>query len=99
MSCRIELFGGLRVWVDDRLIDRFSIRTTTAVLPRLAFYPGRPQARDELMDIFWPEMDQDSARNNLRQAICTLRRSLESAGLSAEIILADRSTVRLAPDV
>ena len=38
--------------------------------------PPGPHRRDTLLGLFWPELDQDRARNNLSQAIHFLRRAL-----------------------
>lgn len=50
---------------------RVALLATIAVLP-----PGAFRGRDELIGLFWPEKDEDSARNALRQALHFLRQSL-----------------------
>jgi DNA-binding SARP family transcriptional activator len=95
---RIELFGGLRARRGDVIIDRFATRKTGALLARLAFCPDRPHPREELMELFWPEMELDAARHNLRQTLFTLRRLLEPPGTRpSSALLADMSSVGLAP--
>jgi DNA-binding SARP family transcriptional activator len=95
---RIELLGGLRARRGDVVIDRFATRKTGALLARLAYYPDRIHSREELMELFWPEMDVDAARHNLRQTLFTLRRLMEPPGKSAEpVLLSDQSSIRLAP--
>src|SRR5918995_3112295 len=48
-----------------------------AVLAYLAAaQPFSPQRRDTLLAMFWPELDQDHARNALSKAVHFLRRSL-----------------------
>ena len=81
--------------------DRRELRTVLAQPKRLALLaylavamPGRFHRRDSLLPLFWPELDQDHARNALRQAIHHLRQALgvdvirsrgtEEIGLDAE---------------
>src|SRR5688500_15072979 len=48
-----------------------------ALLAYLALKMRRgPQQRDALLALFWPERDEDSARNALNQALHFLRRHL-----------------------
>ena len=47
-----------------------------ALLAYLVADSGRQHSRDELIGIFWPDRDEDDARNALRQALHYLRRSL-----------------------
>lgn len=42
---------------------------TAALLAYLAFYCDRSHTRDELATLFWPEEDQDTARQRLRQTL------------------------------
>jgi DNA-binding SARP family transcriptional activator len=39
-------------------------------------YPGRPQRRERLADLFWPEFDADRARRALNSALWRLRKML-----------------------
>lgn len=89
------MFGGLRLRVHDRLIDIASHRKCGALLARLALYPSRMHPREELVDLFWPDMDIEAARNNLRQTLWTLRRTLVDE--HDPIVCSDRSSVWLAP--
>lgn len=93
---RIELLGGLRASCGDLELTRFGSRKISALLARLAMFPRRSHSREELIDLLWPDADLDTGRNRLRQALATLRRSLEPPGL-ADVLLADRNTVRLNP--
>lgn len=53
-----------------------------AVLAYLAAAsPRGPHRRDTLLGIFWPELDQDHARNALNKAVYFLRRFLGAAAL------------------
>ena len=95
-SWRIELLGQLRASSGDLVITQFGSRKVAALLARLALYPKRAQAREELIDLLWPNTDLDTGRNRLRQALFALRRLLEPPG-AAQVLILDRSSVRLNP--
>jgi serine/threonine-protein kinase len=59
------------------LLSVLSQPKRTALLAYLVIAdPGRFQRRDTLLGIFWPELDEQRARNALSQALHYLRRSL-----------------------
>src|SRR5438094_1763433 len=96
VPCRIELFGGLRVEINGRLITRFQTQKTAVLLAYLAFYPQRAHPREELVDLLWPEDVSDAARHRLRMALSSLRRQLEPPGpLAGALIVANRASVQL----
>ncbi|KNZ32823.1 MAG: hypothetical protein AD742_08890 [Methylibium sp. NZG] len=94
---RFELLGQLRALSGDRVITQFGSRKVAALLARLALFPKRAQGREELIDLLWPEADLDTGRNRLRQALFALRRLLEPPG-APDVLLVDRTSVRLNPD-
>ena len=57
-------------------LTAFMSNKVPALLAYLAV-TGRAQRRDDLAALLWGEMPDADARNNLRQAIANLRRSLE----------------------
>lgn len=59
------------------LLSVLSQPKRTALLTYLVIAdPGRYHRRDTLLGIFWPELDEQRARNSLSQALHYLRRSL-----------------------
>ena len=69
------------------------------LLARLALQPQRRHAREELIELLWPDVDLDVGRNRLRQVLSTLRRLLEPPGIAPSSVLsADRQTVGLNAD-
>src|SRR5690242_17168610 len=92
--CRIELFGGTRLVMGDRVVERFRTRKSASLLARLALFPDRFHSRDELIALLWPDMEEGAARNNLRQALCYVRSIVESRdGSAGPFIVADRLRV------
>ncbi len=73
----IRLFGGLRISLDHAAVPAFMSAKVPALLAYLAV-TGRPQRRDDLAALLWGELPDADARNNLRQALANLRRSLDA---------------------
>ncbi len=83
---RFHLFGT----IDLRDEDGRELRAILAQPKRLALLaylaaasPAGPQRRDTILGMFWPELDQDHARNALSKAVHFLRRSLGEAAISS----------------
>ena len=65
-------------------------------LPTSRFFGEQAHARELLLDRFWPNMEPEAARHNLRQTLFSLRRLLEPAGIPAgSLLIADRTRIRL----
>jgi TolB-like protein len=61
-----------------------------ALVAYLALAPGRCVPRTELAALLWPDRGEEQARASLRQELSVLRRVL-----GEDVLVADRSTVRL----
>ena len=86
----VRLLGGFEVRVGDRLVPAtiWGQRRAAAIVKLLALEPGHRLHREQLLDLLWPELDPDSAANNLRVALHHARRGLEQAGAPARRFLA-----------
>lgn len=78
---RIELFllGGIELrGVDRGVADRLLAQAKlAALLAILALAPeGRPQRRDRIVGLLWPDLDQPHARTALRKALHAIRSAL-----------------------
>ncbi|MEO8525105.1 MAG: NB-ARC domain-containing protein [Caldimonas sp.] len=92
----IRVLGALMASRGDETISNFSSRGVAALLARLALYPQRNHAREELIELLWPGVALDVGRNRLRQALFTLRQLLEPPGpIATPVLLADRQGVRV----
>jgi predicted ATPase/DNA-binding SARP family transcriptional activator len=95
--CHIQLLGTLRVQQAARLLTRFPTYKTAALLASLAYHP-QPQSRERLIETFWPDTTPERGRNNLSNALSSLRNLLEPPGVPAgAVLLADRQQVSLNP--
>lgn len=89
-SLRLFLFGAPRLELNDTPL---ALRRSKA-LALLAYLAVRakPQQRDVLLALLWPEFDVASARNNLRREL-----SLLKTALGRDVLVADRMHIALDP--
>lgn len=73
----VALLGRLQLIHGSVRIEHFRTRKSALLLAYLSYYSHRQHSREELADLYWPELAMDAARHNLRQAVSTLRRYLE----------------------
>ncbi len=85
----VRLLGGFEVRVAERLVPAavWGQRRAAAIVKLLALEPGHRLHREQVIDLLWPELDPDSAANNLRVALHHARRGLENAGAPANRFL------------
>lgn len=72
----IRLFGGLEIRQEGVRVSGFVSNKAPALLAYLAV-TQRPHQRDTLATLLWGEMGDADAKNNLRQALTSLRKVLE----------------------
>src|SRR4029079_9750613 len=99
-SLEVRLLGGFDVRVGERPVPAavWRQRRAAAIVKLLALQPGFRLHREELIDTLWPDLDPESAANNLRGALHHARRGLHEAGAPADLFLIrDGDAVRLGP--
>lgn len=80
----VFLLGGIEIrGIDHEVADRVLAQAKlTALLAFLALSPAqRPQRRDRIVAMLWPELDQTRARAALRKAVHALRTCLGADAL------------------
>jgi predicted ATPase/DNA-binding SARP family transcriptional activator len=95
----LNFLGAFEVAAANRANSTFRTDKVRALLVYLALEAPRPQQRDRLAAIFWPERDQETARYNLRLTLHRLRQTLEAAapGAAAALFHVTRSTIHFHP--
>lgn len=78
----ITVLGSPGVQADGVAVE-VDTRKATALLVYLAV-TGRPQSRDRLTGLLWPEYEQDKARAALRRTLSTLKSALGGRWVSAD---------------
>ena len=90
VELRLQVLGGLTLTLTAGPLLTFISSKAPALLAYLAV-TRRPQPREALAGLLWGELADADAKNNLRQTLSSLRRSLEP------YLLIDRDTVGLNP--
>jgi DNA-binding SARP family transcriptional activator/regulation of enolase protein 1 (concanavalin A-like superfamily) len=92
---RIDLLGGCRVLVGDRLLEAISSPRLQSFLAYLLLHRGTPQTRQHIAFTFWPDSTEPQARTNLRKLLYDLRQALPQADA---FVQADDHTIRWLTD-
>lgn len=98
-TLEIRALGGFTVAVDGHDVTRFRSVNVRALLLHLALRRTETLRRDALATLLWPDADERTARQNLRQTIHRLRGIVDPTGDEAPRLEVTRTTARLAPDV
>ena len=81
----LRLFGGVELKTSSGDPLPIPRKKAQALLAYLACHPGQAQPRDKLATLFWPEMDDQQARANLRKTLFVLRSHLSAVPSSLRI--------------
>ena len=97
---QLRLLGAVELLDPQQRPVRLPTRAATLLLARLAMVPKRQHPREELVDLLWPGVDNETGRNRLRQTLSVLRNLLQAASAptgpaSAAVLHADRRAVWL----
>ena len=77
-TLKVRLLGRFEVAIDDQLVGSWASPRGLTLFKYLLTHRGAPCARDVLMDVFWPAVPPDQARNRFHVALSGLRRSLRA---------------------
>lgn len=91
-ALRIDLFGGLAIYMDGRRIPDLATRKAEALLIYLACHP-QPHHREALAELFWDDLAADRAAGNLRLILNQLRQHF------APFLDVTRQTIGLRGDI
>src|SRR5690348_15979559 len=89
----LDLLGPAHIFADGHTLD-LRVRKQLALLAFLAVEPRRHR-RETFLGLLWPDIPEQTARNNLRVVLAGLRRALGAAAEAA--LQADRQYVQLTP--
>jgi DNA-binding SARP family transcriptional activator len=98
-SLVVYCLGAFQVYQDDQPITVWPSSKGKSVFKYLVTHRERPGAKEVLMELFWPGVDPDPARNSLNVAIYGLRQALRQARPSFSHILFQDDCYLLNPDV
>ncbi|TQS47075.1 BTAD domain-containing putative transcriptional regulator [Cryptosporangium phraense] len=92
-----RLFGGFELRVDGVVVD-FAGRRGVSVLRFLLARPQHSCPRDQLLEEFWPDVDQQTSRNRLQVAISGLRTALRGTA-DGPVLEFAAGMYRIAPSI
>ncbi len=72
----LTLMGPFEALLDGQTITGFQSNKVRALLAYLAVESTRPQSRETLAGLLWPDGSDDCAHHSLNQALCNLRKVL-----------------------
>jgi predicted ATPase/DNA-binding SARP family transcriptional activator len=90
----LSLLGPVQVSVDGATVKSFPYDKVIALLAFLVVEAGRPQRRETLAALLWPENDPAAARHSLSQALFRLRGLLADSA-DQPLVSVTRHTVQL----
>lgn len=96
---QLRVLGEMALHSPQGQVAHLPSRAASALLARVALWPERAHAREELVEILWPGVALDVGRNRLRQTLSSLKSLLEPAHARPlqPVLLADRMHLRLVP--
>ncbi len=97
----VRLFGPFQVYLGEEPVKGFRSDKSRALLAYLCTEEMRPHRREKLAGLLWPEINEQSARANLRYALANLRQVLGdqigSLGKSDGFLITTPQTIQLNP--
>jgi predicted ATPase/DNA-binding SARP family transcriptional activator len=89
----ISLLGQLRVVREGRPVDDLAYAKVRALLAYLAVEADRPQRRETLAALLWPDHPEKDARHGLSQALTTLRHAIGDPTAAPPYLIVTRDAV------
>jgi two-component SAPR family response regulator len=92
-------FGEFRVTIAGKSIRHWPSRKGKSVLAFLLYNDSKPIFREALLEIFWPKVFSESARNCLNVTIHHLRQKIQGAGIQKDVILFSNDGYLINPEL
>ena len=92
---QLRLLGTFQLHRGKEHMAGFRSEKERALLAYLSIEASRPHSRDELAGLFWPELPDDTAHNNLRVTLHRLRSVLGETDAAYPILEVSRNTMQL----
>ncbi len=98
-SLVIHCLGPFRVYINLSLIEKWPGLKCKSILKYMIFHRRSPTRREVLVDLFWPDAEEDAGCRNLYQAIYNLRQALKAGDDRFPYILCRDNCYELNPDI
>ncbi|KAF0108917.1 MAG: SARP family transcriptional regulator [Chloroflexi bacterium] len=96
---KARFLGSSEINLNDCPVGGFTTQKAKALFAYLVLENDRTHARGTLAALFWPDVPEQTALHNLRQALSTIRKSLDNCGGCGTIFCADRDSISFQSDV
>jgi DNA-binding SARP family transcriptional activator len=93
----VHVLGPFRLALAGHVVETSNAGKSLRVLKYLLSHRDRPVPKDVLIDLFWPELDVDSAGRSLHQAIYTLRKTLRIGADDAQHVVFENGAYLINP--
>ena len=90
----LSLLGTFEITLDGEPATGFESAKVRALLAYLAIEADRPQRREVLAGLLWPDITDEAARTNLRQALTNLRRVIANSSADPPFLDISREYVQ-----
>ena len=94
----VTLLGAFQVSLGGEPITTFESNKVRGLLAYLAAEASRPQRREALATLLWPDWPQQSALRNLSYALADLRKNIGDRDAKPSYLLISRDTLQLNPE-
>lgn len=95
---KLHLFGSYQLFDRENSLLKFRSNSERALLAYLAVESERYHSREYLSSLIWPELDEQSARNNFRVTLSRLRNLIKTSDGASPVISSTNQSVRLIPN-
>ncbi|MEJ2636507.1 MAG: BTAD domain-containing putative transcriptional regulator [Calditrichia bacterium] len=96
---KVYFLGEFRVYLNDILINSWTSKKARSLFSYIILNHKRRIHRDVLMNRFWPNSGEDSARNCLNVTLHGIRNNLNSGGFTIDVILYYEDCYFLNPEI
>jgi predicted ATPase/DNA-binding SARP family transcriptional activator len=90
----VLVLGSFQVLRDNHPVTDFATDKTRALLAYLAVEARHPHYRTSLASLFWPDLPEPQARQNLRRTLHRLRLAIADPTADPPLLLSDQQTVQ-----
>lgn len=94
----VQFFGSFQLYYNQKALPDHLSKKNKNLLAYLLYHQGKFLHRDKLMDLFWPQVMPDAARNSLHVAISHIRSYLRKFMGNRKIIKHQNEGYLFAPD-
>jgi DNA-binding SARP family transcriptional activator len=90
----LSLLGALQITLNGKPISSFDSDKVRALFVYLAVEANHSHRREALAEMFWPDKPEGVGRNNLRQSLANLRKSIGDRDSESPFLISSRDQVQ-----